>query len=96
MNAIGDIIQYSLAANYFVGTLPEVGKLACLNLLDHSSNTFIGRIPEALESFQMLTKLYLDNNLFYARIPISMGKAVSLQILLISQNNKNYLQIRFY
>ncbi|KAM0854563.1 hypothetical protein ACQ4PT_050373 [Festuca glaucescens] len=82
----------SLASNYFNGSLPDsVGALSELTMLDLSSNTLAGAIPDFCPSTgsSKLEALYLQNNYLTGGIPLGISNCDSLVSLDLSLNYIN-------
>ncbi|PKI33342.1 hypothetical protein CRG98_046268 [Punica granatum] len=81
----------SLGDNFFGGTLTSPSFALCsrLSLLNLSSNTFVGSLPDFSSGFTALEVLNLSFNNFSGEIPPSFGRLPSLKVLALVANLLN-------
>ena len=63
-----------------------IGQLKSLEVLNLSSNNFLGRIPESIGALQRLESLGLFENQLYGDIPESIGELTALKELVLANN----------
>ncbi|XP_052197786.1 LRR receptor-like serine/threonine-protein kinase HSL2 [Diospyros lotus] len=88
---ISTLRNLSLGNNYFGGSLSSSSISFCshLQVLNISSNLFVGNLPEFVPEFINLATLDLSSNNFTGGIPASFGRFPALQVLTLSQNFLN-------
>ncbi|KAL6634734.1 hypothetical protein ACP70R_027405 [Stipagrostis hirtigluma subsp. patula] len=77
----------NLSTNYFSGQLPDLSHLRKLEVLDLSSNSLQGVIPETLTYCSSLRELVLNHNSLQGEIPLKVGLLSKLTRLSLRSNN---------
>ncbi|XP_051140778.1 probable inactive leucine-rich repeat receptor kinase XIAO [Andrographis paniculata] len=85
LNLLRNLQRLELQNNRLGGALPDLSRLAALNFLDASDNSFSGEIPAALPP--SLVELALRNNQLSGSIPASVAAVSSLEVLDLSHNS---------
>lgn len=88
-----ELINLTIACNYFEGFLPSVWSTPKLAYLDIYNNLFSGPIPEGLGSAEQLLEIELSNNYFSSVLPNKMGNLKNLKKLRLSYNENTFTEI---
>ena len=74
--------------------LPEdLGQMTALQILDLSTNQFIGTIPESIGTMKNLVELRLDRNFLTGQLPQSVNQLSNIEILSLSENSLSELPV---
>ncbi|KAH7306975.1 hypothetical protein KP509_22G040600 [Ceratopteris richardii] len=91
------LTKLSLAVNMLNGSIPNLGDLLHLKILDLRSNSLSGQIPDFLGELPALTTLNLDNNNLSGEIPAKLQqKALSSALNLSIAGNPALCSNRTY
>ncbi|XP_052138099.1 receptor kinase-like protein Xa21 [Oryza glaberrima] len=77
----------NLSTNHFSGQIPPLNHLRKIQILDLSSNSLTGAIPDTLTNCSSLTILDLNINSLSGEIPLKIGLLSNLSGLFLSVNN---------
>ncbi|XP_062013947.1 receptor-like protein EIX2, partial [Rosa rugosa] len=102
-----ELAVVDLSSNKLSGRISFLcaSKIGNLTVLDLSSNSFYGELPNCWKHLENLVILDLSNNAFSGKIPTSIGSLASLETLKLSNNNfagelpsslKNYTNLQFF